>query len=131
MKKTTLFVLLLMTALVISGFSSCLTIKGTNETGSAKNSLNWEGVYFGTVIMSGNGHAVNVRIRLYGDQNYEFNSEYTDGSYKPVNFKASFKWDDSGNIIMMDAMDAPVQYKVEKDRLIRLDENNYVLKKVR
>jgi len=125
------FIILLMTALVVFGLGSCFSDKGPNEIHNAKNNFDWEGVYAGTVIMSGNGHPANVSIRLYRDQRLEFNHEYVDGSYIPINFRAPFKWDDTGNIIMMDAMDMPIQYKVEKDKLIRLDDDNYVLKKVR
>jgi len=131
MNKKTVIIILLMTALVIFGLSSCLSNKGFNEIRNARDSLDWAGVYTGTVIRSGNGHADNVRIRLYRDNSIEFTYQYADGSYNPINFKASFKWDDTGNIIMTDVMDAPAQYKVEKNRLIRLNDNNQVLDKVR
>jgi uncharacterized lipoprotein NlpE involved in copper resistance len=80
--------------------------------------------------MSSNGNAASVRIRLYRDQILEFNHVPADRAYEPINYRAPFIWDDTGNIIMLDAMDAPVKYKVERDKLIRLDDNNYVLKKV-
>jgi uncharacterized lipoprotein NlpE involved in copper resistance len=121
---------LLVAALIIFGLSSCLSNKEQNKICNAKNSLNWEGVYTGTITMLGNGNAASVRIRLYRDQSLEFNHVYVDGSYEPIIYRAPFIWDDTGNIIMLDAMDAPVQYKVERDKLIRLDDNNYVLKKV-
>ena len=131
MNRKAFIVFLLMATLVIFGLGSCLSNKGPNEINNAKNSLDWEGVYTGTILMSGTGHVANVRIRLDRDQSLEFNREYVDGYYIPINFRAPFKWDDTGNIIMMDAMDVPLQYKVEKDKLSRLGENNYVLKKVR
>ena len=130
MNKKSFIVSLLMAALVIFGLDSCPSNKGPNEIPNARNSLDWEGVYIGTVTMSGNEHIANVRIRLDRDQTLEFNREYVDGYYVPLNFTAPFKWDDTGNIIIIDAMDMPVQYEIKKDKLIRLDENNYVLKKV-
>jgi len=130
MKRNYLIMSLLMAALIIFGLSSCLSNKEQNKTRNAKNNLDWEGVYAGTVIMSSNGHAASVRIRLDRDQSLIFNHVYVDGIYEPINFRASFIWDETGNIIMLDAMDAPVKYKVDKDKLIRLDDNNYVLEKV-
>jgi hypothetical protein len=117
---------------VIFGLGSCLSNKGPNETKNAKNNLDWEGVYTGTVLL-GNGQVADVRIKLNRDQSFEYNCEYADKAYGPLplNFIAPFRWDDTGNVIMMDPIDVPVRYKVEKDKLIRLDEDNYVLKKVR
>ena len=102
-----------------------------NETKNAKNNLDWEGVYTGRVLLD-QGHVADVRIKLNRDQSLEYNREYVDKAYDvpPLNFTAPFRWDDTGNIIMMDAIDVPVQYKVERDKLIRLDEDNFVLKKV-
>ena len=123
-------VFFLMAVLVIFGLGSCLSNKGSNETKNAKNNLDWEGVYTGTVLL-GNGYTADVRIKLSKDQRLKYNLEYVDKAYDTLNFIAPFRWDDTGNIIMMDPMDVPVQYKVEKDKLIRLDADNYVLKKVR
>jgi len=121
---------LIIAALIIFGLSSCLSNKERNLIRNAKNSLDWEGVYTGTVIMLSNGQVASVRIKLDRDQSLEFNHVYVDGLYESINFRASFIWDDTGNIIMLDAMDAPVKYKVERNKLIRLDNNNYVLEKV-
>jgi uncharacterized lipoprotein NlpE involved in copper resistance len=119
-----------MVVLVIFGLGSCLSSKGANETKNAKNNLDWEGVYTSTVLLN-NEYAADVCIKLNRDQRLEYNIEYVDKAYEPFNFITPFRWDDTGNIIMMDPMDAPVQYKVEKDKLIQLGSDNYVLKKVR
>ena len=123
---------LLMAVLVIFGLSSCFLSKEPNEARNAKNSLDWEGVYTATVLLN-NGRAANIRITLNRDQSFEYNREYVDkvNDPLPLNFTAPFQWDDTGNIIMMDPIDVPVQYKVKKDELIRLDETYYVFKKVR
>ena len=132
MNKKAFTVFFLMAVSVIFGLGSCFSNNGSDETKDAKNNLDWEGVYTGTVLLS-NGHFADVRIKLNRDQRFEYNFEYADKAYDPlqINFTAPFRWDDTGNIIMMDPIDVPVQYKVEKDKLIRLDVKNYVLKKVR
>jgi len=126
-----------MAILVLFGLGSCFSDKESNETKNAKNSLDWEGVYTGTVLL-GSGYVADVSIKLNRDLSFEYNCEYLDKAYAPLllNFTAPFRWDDTGNIIIMDPMDVLVQYKVEKDKLTRLDENYYainyyVLKKVR
>jgi hypothetical protein len=126
-------IIFLMSVLFIFGLGSCFINKGPDEICNAKNNLDWEGFYTGTILMPGSGHVANVRIRLDRDQTFEYNREYMDKSYDsfPLNFIAPFWWDDTGNIIMIDAMDVPVHYKVEKDMLIRLNADSYVLKKVR
>jgi len=80
--------------------------------------------------MSVNGHVMDVRIQLNKDQSFESIFEYTDGAYDTINIDGSFKWDNTGNIILIDVIDAPTQYKVAENMLIRLDTYNYVLKKI-
>jgi len=125
------FIFMLMAVLIALGSGSCSSKKTPDEIRNAKNSIDWEGVYTGKFIMPGNGRIANVSIRLYKDQSLEVNYEYADGSSNPINIIAPFKWDDTGNIIMMDAIDAPVLYKVEKDMLVWLDMDNCVLMKAR
>jgi uncharacterized lipoprotein NlpE involved in copper resistance len=135
MNKKGFSVLFLMALIIISGLSSCFSNNESKETKNAKNNLDWEGVYTGTVLL-GSGHIADVSIKLNRDQSFEYKYEYLDKPYNPLNLTAPFRWDDTGDIIIMDPIDAPVMYKVEKDKLIRLDENYfalnyYILKKVR
>ena len=132
MNRKAFTVFFLMAVLAIFGLGSCFSSKGPDEIENAKNYLDWEGVYAGTILL-GNGHIADISIKLNRDQSFEYNCKYLDNDYDPypLNFIAPFRWDDTGNIIMMDPIDAPVQYKVEKDKLIRLDEDNYILMKIR
>jgi uncharacterized lipoprotein NlpE involved in copper resistance len=129
MKKTAFIVFLLTAPLVISGLGSCL---------NSKNSLDWAGVYTGT-IPSASGPGIDVRITLNPDQSYELNYVYLDRPGGPFNWTGSFQWDATGNRITLDIIDAPLYYKVARNTLIQLDMNgklisgnladNYILKK--
>jgi uncharacterized lipoprotein NlpE involved in copper resistance len=132
--------ILLMAALVISGLSSCLSNRGLNDSHNSKNSLNWEGVYTGT-IPSASGPGIDVRLRLNRDESFVLLYEYLDRPNSAFNWTGSFKWDKKGDIIILNINNVPPYYKVEEDKLIQLDmkgrpvsgnlADNYVLKKER
>ncbi|MDR2730970.1 MAG: copper resistance protein NlpE [Treponema sp.] len=123
-----IFIYLFLTALVISGLCSCFS----------KNSLDWEGVYTGT-IPSASGSGINVRMKLNLDQSFELNYEYLDKPDNTFNWTGTFQWDKKESIITLDITDAPSYYKVAQNKLIQLDTNakpisgkladNYVLNK--
>jgi uncharacterized lipoprotein NlpE involved in copper resistance len=102
------------------------------------NSLDWNGVYTGT-IPSASGPGIDVRLKLNDDQSFELNYKYLDRPDSPFNWTGSFKWDDTGSIITLDITDVPPHYRVGENKLIQLDMNgkqitgaladNYVLKK--
>jgi hypothetical protein len=132
MKIKTFIIFLLMTALVMFGLSSCFSDKGLDKNHNPRNSLDWEGVYVGTIPWA--SERIDVRLRLYRDQRFELEHEYLDRTDEPINyFPGSFQWDDTGNIITIDILCAPTQYKVAENKLIQMDElgqaYNYVLKK--
>jgi uncharacterized lipoprotein NlpE involved in copper resistance len=130
--------IIFLTVLVIFGLSSCLSNKGVDKDHNARNSLDWTGVYTGT-IPSASGPGIDVRLKLNKDQSFELNYRYLDRPGSPFNWTGSFKWDDTGSIITLDITDAPPLYKVAENMLIQLDMNgkqisgnmadNYVLKK--
>jgi len=76
---------------------------------------------------------LDIILKLGKDQKFEMYHEYVDNSRGPYSWTGTFKWDKTGNIILIDILDAPVKYKVEKDKLLRLDlgVNNYTLYKIR
>jgi uncharacterized lipoprotein NlpE involved in copper resistance len=141
MNRKTFVIFLLAAAIVALGLGSCRSNKGPIDLHNSINRYDWEGVYTGTLLSAG-GQIVDVSMKLTRDQRFEFNYEYVDGSYESFNFGGPFQWDDTGSVIMIDVIDAPVHYKVTKNELIRLEEENgrpipgklnynYVLKKVR
>jgi len=139
MIKTALFISLLTAALVIS-LSFCRSNKEFYDTYNSKINLDWEGVYTGT-IPSASGPGINVRLKLNRNQIFELNYEFLDRPNNPINRAGSFQWDNTGSIIKIDIIDAPLYYKVAENKLIQLDMNgklisgkladNYVLEKQR
>jgi hypothetical protein len=124
-----IFIVLLTVALVVFGVSSCFSNNDSNDKNNLKNNLDWAGVYTGT-YMTDSGYIQDVRIRLNKDQSFEANIRYVDGSHNTIDIKGRFQWDETESIILIDVIDAPVKYKVSKNKLIRLDTYDYVLEKV-
>ena len=139
-KISVIFLLMAALALVISGLGSCLSGKGIDNAHNSKNSLDWAGMYTGTTPAA-SGSGIDVRLKLNKDQTYVMSYKYLDRSNTPVDWSGSFKWDDTGSIIILDKTDAPFQYKVAENKLIQLDmsgkqikgklADNYVLTKER
>jgi len=133
-------VILLIALLVISGLASCLSTRGIDDAHNSKNSLDWAGVYTGT-IPAADVSGINVRLMLSQDETFVLQYEYLDRPSNQFNSTGSFKWDKKGNIIILNVKDMPPYYKVEENRLIQLDMNgkpitgnladNYVLTKER
>jgi len=127
-RKTFIFILIL--AIAILSLGSC---------GNAQSSIDWEGVYKGT-IPAADCDGINVTMKLNKDQSFEMSYEYIGRVREPFTWTGKFKWDDTGNIIIIDIIDAPSFYKVAKNMLTQLDMEgklikgnlaaNYVLKKV-
>jgi copper homeostasis protein (lipoprotein) len=142
MNKKTILVSFFAAILIIFGLSSCATNKGIDDDHNSKNSLDWAGVYTGT-IPSASGMGINVRLRLNSDQSFTLWYEYVDKPNSQYNWTGSFKWDKKGNTITLNPNDKelPPYYKVVENALIQLDmkgkqikgklADDYVLKKER
>jgi len=134
------FVILLIALLVISGLASCVSTQGIGNAHNSRNSLDWAGIYTGT-IPAADVSGINVRLMLSQDETFVLQYEYLDKPNNQFNSTGSFKWDKKGNIIILNVKDMPPYYKVEENRLIQLDMNgkpitgnladNYVLTKER
>jgi len=128
MDRITSIITLLIIALASFVLSSCISYMALNGGRNSKNNLYWEGVYT-AVILSNEGHYMDVRIRVSLDQSFEFYYGRVDGAFDPFYWKGAFRWDETGNIIIVDINGVRHQYKAVKDKLIRLDVNNFVLEK--
>ena len=124
--KRKAFIFILMAIVAILALGSCLSNPaGKND---AKDNLDWEGVYEGT-IPAADCDGINVSMELFKDQSYQMSYEYIGKSTEPILWKGKFKWDDTGNIIILDVKeDTPSYYKVEKTKLIQLDMKGKLIK---
>jgi uncharacterized lipoprotein NlpE involved in copper resistance len=116
-----------MAALVILGLGSCLSNKIVDNDHNARNCLDWEGVYNGKIPLA-SGVNIETRIRLNGDQSFEIMYKYIDFPDRTVIWEGSFQWDDMGDIITIDIIDAPTHYRVGSNKLIQLDDNKNMIK---
>jgi len=133
-------VVLFMATLVIFGLASCLSNREIDNAHNSRNSLDWAGVYTGT-IPAADVSGINVRLRLNQDETFVLRYEYLDKPTNMYEWTGSFIWDKKGNIITLKIKDTPPYYKVEENRLIQLDmkgkpitgnlADNYVLTKER
>jgi uncharacterized lipoprotein NlpE involved in copper resistance len=140
MKKKVFVVFSIITTLIILGLCSCLSNKGSVDAHNSRISLDWDGVYTGT-IPSGSGPGIDVRLKLNRDQTYELTYVYLDRVSGQFNWTGLFTWDETGNIIKLDIDNVPHYYKSVENCLIQLDmkgkqikgklADNYVLKKER
>jgi len=123
MKIKTFFMLII--AFVLLALCSCVSTSSKDKKivgfKNSRDSLNWPGVYKGIVPLD-DGPGLAIRLKLYKDQTFELRFEYIDKSYKAADWSGWFKWDDTGNIIILDIIDAPLYYKVTEYMLIQLDD---------
>ena len=138
-KEIIVFVLVVVAVAVAVAVSvSCRSNQKIADTHDSKISLDWEGVYTGT-IPAADVDGINVRMQLKKDNTYELTYDYIGKPEAAFTFTGSFRWDDTGNVITIEIADAPSHYKVEENRLIQLDmegnlitgdlADNYVLQK--
>jgi uncharacterized lipoprotein NlpE involved in copper resistance len=135
------FIIFLVVVLALFALGSCSSSQKSADVHNAEASLDWAGVYTGT-IPAADGPGINVRMKLDKDNTYELTYEYIDRP--PENSFTStgkFTWDTTGNIIHIEIVDAPSYYKAAENKLIQLDmegkpitgklADNYVLTKER
>jgi uncharacterized lipoprotein NlpE involved in copper resistance len=122
---------LLVIAFIALGIGSFASNNESNQ--NARKNIDWEGDYTGIVMLSG-GPVVDARIKLNTDNSFEMDYVYLGKAYSPFNAEGKFRWDNTGNIIMIDINDVPSYYLVTKNMMTLLDHkgspiDNYVLKK--
>jgi len=107
-----------MLALAILG--SCLSDRGAVDSHNSKNSLDWAGVYTGT-IPAADGEGINVRMKINKDNTYELTYDYIGKPANSFTNTGSFKWNDTGDIINLGLAETPSYYKTTENKLIQLD----------
>lgn len=93
---------------------------------NARNSLDWTGVYSGT-IPSASGSGIHVILTLLSDNpddlRYTIRYEYIDRKDGIFTSKGTFTWDKDGNTITLavDAKKFPTKYEVGENKLTQFD----------
>jgi len=134
------FIIFLIVAFALFGLGSCSSSQKRADVHNAEVSLDWAGVYTGT-IPSADGPGINVRMKLNKDNTYELTYEYLKNPGNAFTETGKFTWDNTGSIIHIEITDAPSYYKAAENKLIQLDmegklitgklADNYVLTKER
>jgi uncharacterized lipoprotein NlpE involved in copper resistance len=106
---------------------------------NSRISADWDGAYTG-IIPSADGPGINVLIQLNRDDTFILEYSYVKWPENLFTAKGSFKWNDAGNIIILNVKDWPPYYRVGQNELTQLDmkgkviagnlAENYVLKKI-
>jgi uncharacterized lipoprotein NlpE involved in copper resistance len=138
MLKNVFFYSLLMAALLLSGLSGCATKKVVDAAHNSKISLDWGGVYTGTVPAADTA-GVEFRITLNYNETFEAQYQFVGRVTRFISM-GMFNWNDAGSVIELDIEHIPRYYAVGENILIQLDMNGnivsgtladkYVLKKV-
>lgn len=87
---------------------------------NARNSLNWEGAYAGT-IPAASGPGIEVQITLRKDLTYTARCQYIEREDPGFTVEGTFDWDAGGRIIRLDTKEMPPYYLVGEEKLIQLD----------
>jgi uncharacterized lipoprotein NlpE involved in copper resistance len=127
MKKNTFGFSLFMVALLVMGLGSCASNKAVDSAHNSRNSLDWQGIYTGTVPSAGPG--IDIRIQLNADETFQLRYEYVDRANSTYNEAGSFTWDKTGNVITLNTKDTDWlrYYKVGENTLTVLDINGNVI----
>jgi uncharacterized lipoprotein NlpE involved in copper resistance len=121
------FVLLAALAFML-GMSACAANTRQPETTdvfvdiahNSRNSLNWEGVYAGTIPAAG-GPGIMVTLTLREDCGYTLRYQHLDRQGSDFTESGVFRWDQTGGVIELDVKKAPRFYRVGENMLIQSD----------
>ncbi len=95
----------------------------TAESHNSRNSLDWAGVYRGTIPCA-DCQGIQTEIRLHDDLTYHRASRYLGKDTSIFRESGSFEWDQNGSKIILAISDhdsKPVSYLVGENVLIQLD----------
>jgi len=120
--KRKMFVFLLMTVFAVTGLISCQQNRKIIDIHNSRISLDWPGLYTGT-IPSASGMGIDVSLKLNIDDTYELTYDYIGKPENKFTNTGVFRWDDTGEFVMLDIADMPSYYKVAQNKLIQLDMN--------
>jgi uncharacterized lipoprotein NlpE involved in copper resistance len=89
---------------------------------NANNSLDWNGTYQGTLPCA-DCSGIDISITLNQDGTYVLEQSYQGKEDGQLKSEGQFSWDESGNTVTLTNEDAPNQYFVGENMLMKLDMN--------
>lgn len=110
---------MLVTIFLITGLFSCASNR-VPDIHTSEISLTWSGTYRG-VIPAADCPGIDVQIALNSDRTYALWYTYIDRADSTFYREGSFKWDKTGEIVILNIKDFPPYYKAAIDSLIQLD----------
>ncbi|GHU26927.1 lipoprotein [Betaproteobacteria bacterium] len=90
-----------------------------DATHTSENSVNWAGVYEGTV--PGANSNIHTLITLGYDKKYSATYRYVDKGNESFTESGTFRWNEAGNTIILDSKDLPPYYRVGEGHLTQMD----------
>ena len=89
---------------------------------NAINSLDWNGTYQGTLPCA-DCSGIDISITLNQDGTYMLEQSYQGKEDGQLKSEGQFSWNESGNTVTLSSEDAPNQYFVGENMLMKLDMN--------
>lgn len=108
----------------------------TSDGHTSENSLDWAGVYKGSLPCN-DCPGITTVLTLSADKSYLLSSQAENKEKEPRIFKGSFTWNETGNVITLDAEGDHLKFKVQEGCVTMLDKfsdpkqggGNYILGK--
>lgn len=95
------------------------------DSHNSRNSLDYQGTYKG-ILPTVSGAEVEVTIILT-DSTYQETIKYVEKSHKSVETSGKYTWDKDGRIIILEGHDVPNKFRVEENRIRRLDKDGNMI----
>ena len=95
--------------------------------GNAQTSLDWSGTYKGSLPCA-SCEAIETKLTLNQDKTYVISETYQGkGDGKPFENKGKFSFDQTGNVITLDAAGDKRQYFISENHIIALDQEGKII----
>lgn len=112
------------------------TITQISDGHTSENSLDWAGVYKGSLPCA-DCPGIITELTLNSDKTYILSSQAENKDKQPRLFKGTFTWNETGNIITLDAEGDHLKFKIQEGCVTMLDKfgdpkqgkGNYILGK--
>lgn len=111
---------ILLSLLLFISCTSQNTIKPGEGGDTSQTSLDWDGIYRGTLPCA-DCSGIKTTVYLMKDQTFKMISEYVGKDVKHFETTGKFSWNEAGNTITLNSGSEKTQFFVGEDTLTRLD----------